>query len=606
MFAVESIVCSALFYALYRLLLEGRVAHSVARGYLLFAVVLSVVIPLLELPILPAEVVATEVVTLPAEFVDMAVEVAAADAVVERTFDWILALEILYFAVVAIFAVRFAVIAAKICKLRRDSELRSYRGVTVAANRSVAEPFSFCRIIFVSAVENREQVLLHEYSHIAHMHTFERLFFEFARSVMWFNPFVHLMARAAAQVEEWQADGDVIGAGFNVDQYRQIIFHQLFGYSPDITCGLNNSLTKKRFIMMTNFKRGKFSLLRLCAVIPIVVAMIFAFGAVAAKAEPTEVATAEPEIVVEVRKAGEELLVNSEIVTIEQLPELVKQSEDKVVSIKAEEGVPMGKITDVKEALRAVEGVRINYVKPEALQSQPTESSSRRNGPMIKIEVKDGGKTILFCGAPMSYKQLLETLPQVRENKVGFWIAEDVPEQIFVEMKNALRSGGNTLKVNHIKSEPQTTTVEARNLLQVEVTADGTILLRGKQCGKSELKREVKHFVQNYHIYSMNTRRLHIGNPYDKEYSTFSTTSLTMPDGRRVCCPVSNGIVSVSSDKNAPFTAVNEVLGTIQLAYDELRQSLSRRVYNKSYDKLESPYKEMVNNAVPIRVYIAE
>ena len=112
--------------------------------------------------------------------------------------------------------------------------------------------------------------------------------------------------------------------------------------------------------------------------------------------------------------------------------------------------------------------------------------------------------------------------------------------------------------------------------------------------------------MQNYRIYAMNTRRLHIGNQYNKEYSDFSTTSLTMPNGRKVCCPVSNGIVSVSSDKDADSGTVGEVLDIIKLAYDELRQSLSRRVYNKAYDKLESPYKEMVDKAVPIRVYMAE
>ena len=427
---------------------------------------------------------------------------------------------------------------------------------------------------------------------------------------MWFNPFVHLMGNSASQVHEWQADSDVISAGFDINEYRQIIFHQLFGYSPDITCGLNKSLTKKRFIMMTTFKRGRFPLLRILAVIPIVVAMIFAFGAVAAKAEPTVVDSPEPKNVIEIRKGGDEILLNEKSVTIESLPELVKQSEDHLVTIAAEDGVSMGKVADVKEALRGVENLRINYAKSDDVEpqtaSETTESAPGRNGPEIKIEVMDGGKTILFCGAPMSYEQLLKTLPQVKPHAVILHVDKDVPEQMWAEIKSTLRSGSNTLKVNHIKPEAQSKTVKACNLLQVKVTADGTILLRGKECRKNELKREVKHFVQNYHIYAMNTRRLHIGNQYNKEYSDFSTTSLTMPNGRKVCCPVSNGIVSVSSDSNAASGTVGEVLDIIKLAYDELRQSLSRRVYNKSYDKLGPDYRQMINEAIPTRVYIAE
>ena len=607
MYVVEIVICSALFYALYRLLLEGRVSHGVARVYLLLSVVLSVVVPLLELPILPPEPT-IKMVVVPVEIAETAAEVGA-EVAVEPTFDWYFALQMVYIAVVLLSILRFCVSATKICKLRRQSNLSRYRRVAVAENKSVFEPFSFIRTIFVQTGEKREQVLLHEYSHIVHGHTFERLFFELARCLMWFNPFVHLMGSSAAQVHEWQADSDVIGAGFDINEYRQIIFHQLFGYTPDITCGLNKSLTKKRFIMMTTFKRGRFPLLRILAVIPIVVAMIFAFGAVAAKAEPTVVDSPEPKNVIEIRKGGDEILLNEKPVTIERLPELVKQSEDKIVTIAAEDNVPMGKVADVKEALRGVENLRINYAKSDEVEpqtaSEPTERAPGRNGPEIKIEVMDGGKTILFCGAPMSYELLLKTLPQVKPHVVILHVDKDVPEQMWAEIQGALR-GSNTLKVNHVKPETQSKTVKACNLLQVKVTADGTILLRGKECRKNELKREVKHFVQNYRIYAMNTRRLHIGNQYSKEYSDFSTTSLTMPNGRKVCCPVSNGIVSVSSDKDAASGTVGEVLDIIKQAYDELRQSLSRRVYNKAYDKLESPYKEMVDNAVPIRVYMAE
>ena len=112
--------------------------------------------------------------------------------------------------------------------------------------------------------------------------------------------------------------------------------------------------------------------------------------------------------------------------------------------------------------------------------------------------------------------------------------------------------------------------------------------------------------MQNYHIYAMNTRRLHVGNLKNKEYSDFSTTALTMPNGGRVCCPVSNGIVSVTSDKDADFGDMQNVLSTIEEAYYELRQNLSRRVYNTPYDKLDPEYRQMVNNAIPTRVYMAE
>ena len=568
MYAVETIICSALFYALYRLLLEGRVAHSVARAYLVLSVLLSAVIPMLELPILPPE----EIVQIAAnsmEFTEVATESAESGAI-EHIFDWYFALQVVYIAVVLLFIIRFGVSAAKIYKLRRQSKLSCYRRIDVAECVNIAEPFSFIRTIFVQRGERREQVLLHEYSHISHNHTFERLFFEFSRCVMWFNPFVHLIGNSASQVHEWQADSDVISAGFDINEYRQIIFHQLFGYSPDITCGLNKSLTKKRFIMMTTFKRGKFPLLRICAVIPIVVAMIFAFGAVAAKAEQNTVepiANQTPKTIVEIRNGGEEILLNEKTATIEQLPELIKQSEDKVVTIIADDDVPMGAVADVKEALRESGVTKVNYSKAE----NKTEQSN------ISVTINSNGDT--------------------KSDEVA-------------EAKEALRQSGVT-KVNHIKSEATTKTIKARNLLIVDIKSDGSVFIRGEQfSNNNKLKREVKKFIHNFRLLTLNTRALRVirisgGRQYDKN-SEFTTTAVKMGEGVSMACPVSKGIVSINSELPMKNPTVKSVSNAVYEAFMELREKMAHRIYNKSYDKLDEAQKAEIDKVVPINISLAE
>ena len=60
-YILEFMLCSALFYALYRLLLEGRTAHRAARAYLVGSMLLAVVIPMLELPLYPADTIYYEV-----------------------------------------------------------------------------------------------------------------------------------------------------------------------------------------------------------------------------------------------------------------------------------------------------------------------------------------------------------------------------------------------------------------------------------------------------------------------------------------------------------------------------------------------------------------
>ena len=321
---------------------------------------------------------------------------------------------------------------------------------------------------------------------------------------------------------------------------------------------------------MTTFKRGKFPLLRICAVIPIVVAMIFAFGAVAAKAEQNTVepiANQTPKTIVEIRNGGKEILLNEKTATIEQLPELIKQSEDKVVTIIADDDVPMGAVADVKEALRESGVTKVNYSKAE----NKTEQSN------ISVTINSNGDT--------------------KSDEVA-------------EAKEALRQSGVT-KVNHIKSEATTKTIKARNLLIVDIKSDGSVFIRGEQfSNNNKLKREVKKFIHNFRLLTLNTRALRVirisgGRQYDKN-SEFTTTAVKMGEGVSMACPVSKGIVSINSELPMKNPTVKSVSNAVYEAFMELREKMAHRIYNKSYDKLDEAQKAEIDKVVPINISLAE
>lgn len=322
---------------------------------------------------------------------------------------------------------------------------------------------------------------------------------------------------------------------------------------------------------MTTFKRGKFPLLRICAVIPIVVAMIFAFGAVAAKAEQNTVepiANQTPKTIVEIRNGGKEILLNEKTATIEQLPELVKQSEDKVVTIVADDEVPMGAVADVKEALRESGVTKVNYSKAE----NKTEQSN------ISVTINSNGDT--------------------KSDEV-------------TEVKEALRESGVT-KVNYSTTEPksETKTVKARNILIVNIDTNGAVSVRGKECNNQQLKREVKRFIHNFRLVTINTQVLRIvkisgGRQYDKN-SEFTTTAVKMGEGVSMACPVSKGIVSINSELPMGSPVLESVSNTIYEAFMELREKMAHRIYGKSYDKLDEAQKAEIDKVVPINISLAE
>ena len=574
MYPLEVIICSGLLYGLYRLLLEGRVAHRFARAYLVLSALFAIVVPLLELPILPAEAESNINIALTNNEVVTETVESVAVATPENGIDWLVVVLALYASISAIMVIRMVAGVVNILLLRRRCTIEHYREYNLAVNSSITKPFSFWRTIFVStAHKDIEHILLHEQSHITHRHTIEKLLIELVRSIMWFNPFIHLAARALSQVQEWEADSDVLNQGVDIDLYRKTIFHQLFGYTPDITCGLNNNLTKKRFIMMTTFKRGKSSLLRILAVIPIVVATILIFGSVHAKpkqevTEPVIIDSFDIKSTIQIRDGGKEILLNDEPVTLQQLGEAVKQTIDKVVTISAENDVPMGTVADIKETLRQSGVTKVNY--------------SRADG-------------------------------EIEQGNISVTISSDTQPEEVAEVKETLRESGVT-KVNYRKAEskPETTTktIKARNILIVDVKADGSVFVRGEQfTNENKLKREVKRFIHNFRLATINTRVLRIvkisgGRQYEKN-SEFTTTAVKMGEGVHMACPVSKGIVSINSELPMGSPALESVSNTIYEAFMELREKMAHRIYGKSYDKIDEAQKAEIDKVVPINISLA-
>lgn len=312
-FIVESLICSGLFLVLYRWMLAKKVSFRICRAYLIVMMVLSVTIPIMDVPLYPSENLARLGEWTVFSFddfnapVDEGTAMVAESQVVEMTEAAIsdadssmpaislrTALTILYVLIGLLSLSLLVYNTIKIYRLRSKSKLTYEEDYTLAEHEDIKTPFSFIRTIFMGfnyEPQERRQILTHEASHVRHRHSYERLFMSALRSVFWFNPFFWMAEKDLEEVQEWEADNDVLDEGWNLKTYRTTIFKQLFGYNPDITCGLNHSLTKQRFIMMTQSHRGKGTWIRLAATIPVIAATFFAFGCGTKQAEKTEVST---------------------------------------------------------------------------------------------------------------------------------------------------------------------------------------------------------------------------------------------------------------------------------------------------------------------------
>lgn len=277
LYALETLACSGVLLAAYAILLERRVRFGWCRAYLLLSTLLAAVIPLLRIPVWPGPVIeVTPTVAVPA--VDWTAEVVgeAAPAVTPEAIC--LAVYLLGAALIAGVMLWQAV---RIRRLRRGAEItRTDRFTLVRTPQRIAS-FSFFRSIYVwdqTPVHEMKAIVAHEASHIAHRHSAERIAMECMKAALWWNPFVWIAARRLTEAEEFEADSDVLAGGYDIEHYMQTIFRQLFGYSPEIANGLRDSLTKKRFKMMTTKTSGRHALLRLAATLPALIGLLCAFS----------------------------------------------------------------------------------------------------------------------------------------------------------------------------------------------------------------------------------------------------------------------------------------------------------------------------------------
>ena len=297
-YALESIACSGIMLLLYKILMEQRVDFRICRIYLPAALIISAIIPLLDIPVWEAEVVYIQSQTnlLPAETAP--VEMATIKMEAPRSIDLRPVVWGIYMLGVAISLILMLIQLRRISRLASRGEIiRSSNPRIIRAAENISS-FSFFGTIYVgrdSTDHDVESIMVHECSHIRHNHSAERVAMELLCSLMWWNPFSWIARRHLMEVHEYEADADVLKSGYDVSIYIQTILKSLLGYSPDIANGLRDSLTQKRFKMMTRKTSSRYALLRTLAIVPMLAGLLCAFSFTAKATQYIDLSNATPD-----------------------------------------------------------------------------------------------------------------------------------------------------------------------------------------------------------------------------------------------------------------------------------------------------------------------
>ncbi|MDE5997915.1 MAG: hypothetical protein K2G77_06875 [Muribaculaceae bacterium] len=117
-----------------------------------------------------------------------------------------------------------------------------------------SSPFCFCGSIYLSDKDLcnlPEMILTHETSHISHLHFIDLFIGRILLILQWWNPLTWLFVKEMQQVHEYQADNDVLNAGYDRKEYQYLLLNRAIGDTRySFVSGFKHSELKKRLRMI--------------------------------------------------------------------------------------------------------------------------------------------------------------------------------------------------------------------------------------------------------------------------------------------------------------------------------------------------------------------
>ena len=304
-YILKSAACLAVFYLFYKLLMSRDTFHRFNRFALLGLLVLSSLLPLVEVSVNRPAPVHETMLTL--EQLLLLADVQAEGEIVSQptTALWVRVALLVYLAGIVFFAVRNLWSLGRLGVLLRRGRLerladwlpgRVENVRLVVHNRDIA-PFSWMRYIVLSRKdleENGREILIHELAHIRNRHSWDLLLADLCIFVQWFNPAAWLLKQELQTIHEYEADDTVLREGVDAKKYQMLLIKKAVGtrlYS--MANSFNHSSLKKRITMMLKEKSNPWARVKYLYVLPLAALAVSAFARPEVSAVADELSSAK-------------------------------------------------------------------------------------------------------------------------------------------------------------------------------------------------------------------------------------------------------------------------------------------------------------------------
>lgn len=244
-----------LFFVFYKLLLEKETYFMLNRFYLVLSGILSLAIPFLrpewfvkqsanyQISVDKLNIIAAKISETPA---------------ITGQFNWGKLVIIIYAAVTVLLLARFIQRLFAVQKLVKSG--------------TSGKAFSFFQQKVIDhTLPSLEVIDKHEEIHIRQLHTLDVLLFEVLSILVWFNPVIYYYKSAVKDIHEFLADEQAANFQGDKEAYALLLLSKALGIHQDTLTNTfyNNSLVKKRILMLHKQRSRKTAILKYGLFLPL-------------------------------------------------------------------------------------------------------------------------------------------------------------------------------------------------------------------------------------------------------------------------------------------------------------------------------------------------
>src|SRR4030095_9856320 len=286
---LQVVMCSGILYGYYFIVLRNKKFHLYNRYYLLIAAMISIAIPILNIPVYfePKTDYSSPVIqaltVFSAEKVQTTIASRNSIANAHSSFSWVNLFEIFYAVAAFSFFIRFLIAIRHINKLTKSYVAERIDHIYFFNTNEPGTPFAFFKWLFWNTKielnsERGEQIFRHEIFHIRQKHSLDIILFELLTIAFWLNPFFHLFKKEIKAIHEFLADEFAIKENEEWD-YAELLLMQVLESRNHLLNPFFHNQIKRRIAMITSSKRPGYQYLRKIMVLPVaaVVIALFAF-----------------------------------------------------------------------------------------------------------------------------------------------------------------------------------------------------------------------------------------------------------------------------------------------------------------------------------------